>query len=111
MKPRIQRMDGRWMCWTPSILCSRIVGWGRTPRAAWLDWHAVRTMGQAPQITTTWKDPGCWCEACDIAANGPFRSRMSLCPACGEKRCPRSKDHRENCGNPAQAQAGKEAQA
>lgn len=47
MKPRIQRMDGRWMCWTPSILCSRIVGWGRTPRAAWLDWHAVRTLGQA----------------------------------------------------------------
>lgn len=42
MKPRIQRMDGRWMCWTPSILCSRIVGWGRTPRAAWLDWTVVR---------------------------------------------------------------------
>lgn len=42
MKPRIQRMDGRWMCWTPSILCSRIVGWGRTPRDAWLDWKAMK---------------------------------------------------------------------
>lgn len=66
---------------------------------------------RAGKLATSWKDPGCWCEACDIAANGPFRSRMSLCPACGDKRCPRAKDHRENCSNPAQAQAGKGAQA
>lgn len=68
-------------------------------------------MVRAGKLATSWKNPGCWCEACDIAANGPFRSRMSLCPACGDKRCSRSKDHRENCSNPAQAQAGKGAQA
>lgn len=67
-------------------------------------------MVRAGKGATAWKNPGCWCEACDIAANGPFRSRMSLCPACGDKRCKRSKDHRENCSNPAQAQAGKGAQ-
>lgn len=67
-------------------------------------------MVRAGKLATSWKDPGCWCEACDIATNGPFRSRMSLCPACGDKRCPRAKDHLEICSNPAQAQAGKGAQ-
>lgn len=54
--------------------------------------------------------PTCWCEACDLVCHGRA-TRMSLCPACGDKRCKRSKDHRENCSNPAQAQAGKGAQA
>lgn len=26
-----------------------------------------------------------------------IRSRMSLCPECGDKRCPRAEDHRNEC--------------
>lgn len=39
----------------------------------------------------------CWCESCDKAANGGFRSRMSLCPSCGDKRCQRSIHHINAC--------------
>lgn len=38
----------------------------------------------------------CHCEACDIAANG-MRLRMSLCPQCGDKRCPRAAHHNNQC--------------
>lgn len=41
--------------------------------------------------------PDCWCETCDMAANGGFRSRMSLCPSCGDKRCQRSIHHINAC--------------
>lgn len=41
----------------------------------------------------------CWCETCDIAANGGLRTRMSLCPTCGNKRCPRSNHHDNACTN------------
>lgn len=39
----------------------------------------------------------CWCEKCDKATNQGLRSRMSLCPTCGDKRCPRSIDHEAVC--------------
>jgi hypothetical protein len=39
----------------------------------------------------------CWCGTCDTAANGGFRSRMSLCPECGDKRCPRAENHSWPC--------------
>ena len=41
--------------------------------------------------------PACWCEHCDLEANGKFRTRMSLCPECGDKRCPRSVHHDNAC--------------
>lgn len=41
--------------------------------------------------------PACWCETCDIAANSGLRSRMSLCPQCGDKRCPRAQQHDNPC--------------
>lgn len=41
--------------------------------------------------------PACHCEACDEAANGGLRSRMSLCPQCGDKRCPRAEHHASVC--------------
>lgn len=47
------------------------------------------------------KPPDCHCEACDIAANGGLRSRMSLCPQCGDKRCERAKNHINPCSAPA----------
>lgn len=43
------------------------------------------------------KSPDCHCEACDIAANGGIRSRMSLCPECRDKRCPRAAHHNNQC--------------
>jgi len=40
----------------------------------------------------------CWCESCDIATSRlGLRSRMSLCPECGDKRCPRAKHHDYQC--------------
>lgn len=43
------------------------------------------------------KSPDCWCEDCDVKANGGMRSRMSLCPSCGDKRCPASSNHGNDC--------------
>lgn len=43
--------------------------------------------------------PTCWCQRCDLAVN-LWRSRMSLCPSCGDKRCPRSLDHDKACVGP-----------
>lgn len=42
--------------------------------------------------------PACWCAACDSAAS-PFGipTRMSLCPQCGNKRCPRAQHHDSDC--------------
>lgn len=44
------------------------------------------------------ESPACWCQSCDIAANHGLRSRMSLCPECGDKRCPRAEHHGNECG-------------
>lgn len=38
----------------------------------------------------------CWCESCDIAKHGR-PSRMSTCPQCGSKRCPRAIHHDRKC--------------
>jgi hypothetical protein len=45
--------------------------------------------------------PDCWCAACDSAAS-PFGipTRMSLCPKCGDKRCPRAQHHNSDCSAP-----------
>ena len=40
--------------------------------------------------------PSCWCTRCDLEVN-TFRSHMAICPLCGDKRCPRAKDHRDDC--------------
>lgn len=46
--------------------------------------------------------PGCPCYACDSQTwervpLGFARLRMSLCPTCGNKRCPGAADHRKPC--------------
>ena len=48
--------------------------------------------------------PSCWCTRCDLEVN-TFRSHMAICPLCGDKRCPRAKDHRNECANPKAASA------
>lgn len=52
---------------------------------------------QALQDAFGRQSPACWCSACDSAANGGMRSRMSVCPACGDKRCPRALHHEREC--------------
>ena len=45
----------------------------------------------------------CWCESCDIAEHPNVlggRTRMSVCPNCGDKRCARAKHHDATCSNP-----------
>lgn len=39
----------------------------------------------------------CWCEDCDIKAHGGLRTKMSLCPECGDKRCSRAAHHDLPC--------------
>ena len=39
----------------------------------------------------------CWCECCDEAANNGMRTRMAVCPECGDKRCPRAEFHGSEC--------------
>lgn len=39
----------------------------------------------------------CWCERCDTDSNCGFRTRMSVCPECGDKRCPRAEFHGNEC--------------
>lgn len=39
----------------------------------------------------------CCCEDCDIKAHGGLRTKMSVCPECGDKRCPRAAHHDPGC--------------
>ena len=44
-----------------------------------------------------WVNVVCWCESCDTAANAGFRTRMSVCDVCGDKRCLRAFHHSNEC--------------
>jgi hypothetical protein len=58
--------------------------------------------------------PGCPCYACDSPTwpsdsvwGTAFSRRMSLCPHCGNKRCPGAANHRNDCsGSNEPGQAG-----
>ena len=50
-----------------------------------------------PLRYTLWvREPECWCARCDMEHN-VLRTRMSVCPECGDKRCPRAEDHGNEC--------------
>lgn len=71
--------------------------------------QAKSTVFLTPQPTQA--QSNCWCEACDLLANGPLRTRMSICQTCGDKRCPRAAHHDVACQKylppvATQAQAG-----
>ena len=75
-------------------------------REVMFDDDGIPMMHREPQqsvFTPKLTSPKCWCMDCDLKANGGLRSRMSLCPECGNKRCPRAEDHREDCRNIKQA--------
>lgn len=38
IRPRIIWSGSQWMCWSPAIFGSRIVGCGKTLKAAYEDW-------------------------------------------------------------------------
>lgn len=42
------------------------------------------------------KDVDCFCMECDIDEN-IIRTRMSVCPDCGNKRCPKATNHENPC--------------
>lgn len=42
------------------------------------------------------RSPECFCMQCDVEENG-MRSRMSLCPDCVNKRCPKATHHNNKC--------------
>jgi hypothetical protein len=39
MKPRLTRYGAGWMCWSPAIFGSRIVGFGPTAEEAFTNWE------------------------------------------------------------------------
>lgn len=46
-------------------------------------------------------ESSCWCVACDLAQGSPMgRTRMCVCPDCGDKRCPRAAHHEAACPAP-----------
>jgi hypothetical protein len=55
--------------------------------------------GSRPSLIGAWKDSGCWCACCDLAANNGLRSKMSVCPGCGDKRCPHAEHHSNQCNH------------
>lgn len=72
-------------------------------RARELARHFVGLITSAPLTVDPFENtsPGhprdkCWCEACDLAFGG-LRTRMSICPDCGDKRCPKAHDHKHRC--------------
>lgn len=53
----------------------------------------------------------CWCETCDLAQGHLLgRTRMSVCPNCGDKRCPRAIHHDAACAAATPSPASSEIQ-
>lgn len=59
------------------------------------------------------REPQCWCLTCrPMRFEDPCSIRMALCPTCGNKRCPKANDHRNECtvsnepGQPGSAYTG-----
>ena len=77
--------------------------------AAQAQLDAVGAGGVGPLMVL--RQPECWCEDCDTAANSGLRSRMSLCQECGNKRCPRAKHHDNACTASAKPATQPAAQA
>ena len=61
------------------------------------EWDAaVRPLpASAPVLAPAKPMSACWCATCRPVTL--LDSRMVLCPTCGNKRCPRANDHRNEC--------------
>jgi Zn finger protein HypA/HybF involved in hydrogenase expression len=56
---------------------------------------ALSEITQASEEIGGYELPTCWCATCD--PNIGFRTRMVLCPNCGNKRCPHATNHELAC--------------
>lgn len=57
----------------------------------------VTTLSRQKDVAGIALQMRCWCEDCDVNAHGGLRTRMSLCPECGDKRCGRAAHHDFPC--------------
>ena len=63
----------------------------RAMRAAIVKWGTPQPVVREPQ---------CWCLTCrPMRVDDPESIRMALCPTCGNKRCPKANNHRNQCSN------------
>ena len=68
------------------------------PRHALEFARAVLAKGGSPQPVV--REPQCWCLTCrPMRVDDPESIRMALCPTCGNKRCPKANNHRNQCSN------------
>ena len=83
------------------ITAGGFVGWWRGND----EWNATVAREVETMVAmngSTWRNQvACWCETCDKATNAGLRSRMSLCPDCGDKRCPKASHHDRDCSKSA----------
>ena len=79
--------------------------WGRL--TLWDEWQDVPTVvlpkRPPPQPWNGIHHRDCWCQACDKAAN-LIPAHMSVCPECGDKRCPRAEHHSNECSKTPNAE-------
>ena len=62
------------------------------------DEHLAAWNRRTPQPVV--REPQCWCLTCKpMRIDDPSSIRMALCPTCGNKRCPKANDYRNQCSN------------
>ncbi|EJQ0716574.1 TPA: DUF551 domain-containing protein [Salmonella enterica] len=54
----------------------------------------MQSFGNSEQLNSQ-VTPACWCHACRPVTMNDMR--FVVCPNCGNKRCPRANDHRNDC--------------
>lgn len=57
--------------------------------------EAERLFGEHAKLNAAAPRPECWCRTCRPVTMGDMR--FVVCPDCGNKRCPRARDHRNAC--------------
>jgi hypothetical protein len=57
----------------------------------------VTTLSRQKDVEGMAHQMRCWCEDCDVKAHGGLRTKMSVCPECGDKRCSRAAHHGFPC--------------
>ena len=66
-------------------------------------WNALAVLElmirSSERVASNWPaSDKCWCERCDTEGSPlKLRTRMSICPECGDKRCSKAKHHDNEC--------------
>ena len=62
--------------------------------------NIVMTGTGGRSILTQQSNLKCWCQECCKRETGHYNAtRVVVCPDCGNKRCPKSSDHKLECTN------------